>query len=310
MLTVRTIKRLFRPMQPIPKSVAAMFALTGLATLLLIWSWMSAEFKSEGKAILLPAPQTTFERFMDYLGWGPATAEAIDKASLKMENADPEALEELESSIRQKSMESLRVMGNDLRVSFVRVTTAFLLAAILGVPLGIFMGSFKTVESYFQAMVEFIRYVPVPALVPLLIIILGVDEAPKIMLIFLGTFFQLILMVSDEVKRVPEEMLRACYSMGGTTGEVVSEVIMKQAMPGIFDALRLCNGWAWTWLIVAEMVAANEGMGFRIIRYQRYLQTDQIFIYLIVLGLVGLTLDALFRLMNRRLFRWAIENKG
>lgn len=310
MLAIRTIKKLFRPMQAIPKSVAVMFALTGLATLLLLWNWTSAEFESEGKGILLPSPQTTFERFLDYLGAGPATAEAIEKASQKMGDANPEALEEMKSSIRSKSMESLRVMGNDLKVSFIRVTTAFLLAALLGVPLGIFMGSFKMVESYFQAMVEFIRYVPVPALISLLIIIFGVDEAPKIMLIFLGTFFQLILMVSEEVKRVPEEMLRACYSMGGTTGEVVSEVIMKQAMPGIFDALRLCNGWAWTWLIVAEMIAANEGMGFRIIRYQRYLQTDQIFIYLIALGLVGLTLDALFRLLNRKLFRWAIENKG
>lgn len=297
-------------MQATPKPVALMLTATGLATLLLIWSMLSADFASEGKSILLPAPQATLERFMDYLGWGPATDQAIEKAVSKIDATDPEAVAETTAKIRKKSRESLHTLGNDLKVSFIRVTSAFLLAAALGVPLGIIMGSFRTVESFFQAMVEFIRYVPVPALIPLLIIMQGVDEAPKITLIFLGTFFQLLLMVSDEVKRVPPEMLRACYSMGGTTSEVVTEVIMKQAMPGIFDALRLCNGWAWTWLIVAEMVAANEGMGFRIIRYQRYLQTDQIFIYLIILGLVGLSLDAIFRLINRKLFKWAIENKG
>jgi len=304
------LKKTFRPMQAIPKPVSVMFALTGLITMLMIWNWMGTNFADQGKSILLPTPKATLERLTDNFGYGPETQKSIDRALEKIDPSDSEQREATVSKARSRSRKHLETLWSDLRVSFFRVSTAFLLAAFLGVPLGIFMGAFRRVESYFQAMVEFIRYVPVPALVPLLIILFGVDEAPKIMLIFLGTFFQLILMVSDEVKRVPKEMLRACYCMGGTTMEVVSQVIMKQAMPGIFDALRLCNGWAWTWLIVAEMVAASEGMGFRIIRLQRYLKTDHIFIYLIVLGLVGLALDAVFRLINRRLFAWSLHNKG
>lgn len=132
----------------------------------------------------------------------------------------------------------------------------------------------------------------------------GIGEAPKIMLIFLGTVFQLLLMVSDEIRRVPNDLVQACYTLGGHWDEAVTKVLFPAAAPGIFDAMRLCQGWAWTWLIVAELVAANEGMGFRILKYQRFLLTDKIFVYLIVLGVVGLVMDVLFRLAHRLLFRW------
>jgi NitT/TauT family transport system permease protein len=193
----------------------------------------------------------------------------------------------------------------DLRASVVRVSAGFLLAALLAVPVGLCMGGFKTFEGLTQPLTEFIRYVPVPALIPIFMVIFGIDELSKVMLIWVGTFFQLSLMVADEVRRVPYELLQVSYTLGASRGQVVRLVLLRAAMPGIFDALRLCNGWAWTYVVVAELVAANEGMGFRILKFSRFLQTPKIWVYLLLLGVIGLGLDLIFRRLNRRLFHWA-----
>jgi NitT/TauT family transport system permease protein len=193
----------------------------------------------------------------------------------------------------------------DVQTSFLRVTAGFLLAALLGVPLGIFMGSFKVLEGLLQPITEFVRYIPVPALIPIFMVLFGIDELSKIALIWVGTFFQLVLMVADEVRRVPDNLLQVSYTLGARRGEVIRRVLWPAARPGIFDALRLCNGWAWTYVVVAELVAANEGLGYRILKFSRFLQTPQMWVYVILLGLIGLALDAAFRALNRRLFHWA-----
>jgi len=193
----------------------------------------------------------------------------------------------------------------DLKLSVFRVTAGFLLAAAVGVPLGLWMGSFKLVEATVQPIIEFVRYVPVPALIPILMVVFGIDELSKVLLIWVGTFFQLVLMVADEVRRVPQELVAVSYTLGARRGEVIRRVLWPAARPGIFDALRLCNGWAWTYVIVAELVAANEGLGYRILKFSRFLQTPQLWTYVILLGLIGLGLDAAFRAFNRRLFHWA-----
>lgn len=193
----------------------------------------------------------------------------------------------------------------DLKLSVFRVTAGFLLAAAIGIPLGLWMGSFKVVEAIVQPVIEFVRYVPVPALIPILMVLFGIDELSKILLIWVGTFFQLVLMVADEVRRVPQDLLSVSYTMGARRSEVIRRVLWPAARPGIFDALRLCNGWAWTYVIVAELVAANEGLGYRILKFSRFLQTPQLWVYVILLGLIGLALDAAFRGLNRRLFHWS-----
>jgi NitT/TauT family transport system permease protein len=196
-------------------------------------------------------------------------------------------------------------LWTDVKVSVSRVTAGFLLAAALALPLGIWMGSFKAIEGLLQPLTEFIRYVPVPALIPMLMLLFGIGEMAKVMLIFAGTFFQLVLMVADEIRRVPYELLQVSYTLGARRGEVIRLVLFRAALPGIFDALRLCNGWAWTYLVVAELIAANEGLGYRILKFSRVIQTPRIFVYLILLGVIGLLLDFLFRKFNRRIFDWA-----
>jgi NitT/TauT family transport system permease protein len=193
----------------------------------------------------------------------------------------------------------------DIQASFVRVTAGFLLAAILGIPSGLLVGAFRPAEAITQPIFEFLRYLPVPALIPLIMIFLGIGESAKIALIFVGTYFQLTLMVADEVRRVPHELVQAAQTLGARREEIVSLVLLKGALPGIFDALRLCNGWAWTYVVVAELVAATEGLGFRTLRFYRFIQTPNIFVYLVVLGAIGLILDLLFRAFNARVFRWA-----
>jgi NitT/TauT family transport system permease protein len=193
----------------------------------------------------------------------------------------------------------------DIKTSFIRVTAGFLLAAAAGIPIGIAMGSFKTFEGLLQPLTEFVRYIPVPALIPILMVLFGIDELSKVMLIWVGTFFQLALMVADETRRVPYELLQVSYTLGARRREVIRLVMWRAAMPGVFDALRLCNGWAWTYLVVAELIAANEGLGYRVLKFSRFLQTPKIFVYLLVLGVIGLGLDAVFRAVNRKLFHWA-----
>jgi NitT/TauT family transport system permease protein len=201
------------------------------------------------------------------------------------------------------------VLWTDVKASFLRVTAGFVLAAVIGVPVGIAMGSFKVVEGLLQPITEFVRYIPVPALIPIFMVLFGIDELSKVMLIFVGTFFQLALMVADETRRVPYDLLQVSYTLGARRREVIGLVMWRAAMPGVFDALRLCNGWAWTYLVVAELVAANEGLGYRVLKFSRFLQTPKIWVYLVVLGVIGLGLDAVFRAVNRRLFHWADTTK-
>ena len=193
----------------------------------------------------------------------------------------------------------------DIGTSAMRVFSGFLLAAVIAIPLGIYMGSYRIWEAFMQPIFEFIRYFPVPALIPLLVAIYGVDEESKIILIFLGTFFQLILMVAVEVRRVSEELVKVAYTMGANSIEVLFKVLLPSALPGIFDALRLCHGWAWTYVVVAEMIATNEGLGIRIMKFARFVQMPKVMTYLLILGMLGLILDLLFRYINQKLFHWS-----
>lgn len=298
---------MFRLQQAVSKKTYAIVAVLGFLCFGAIWQGLSMHYAKKGKAVLFPSPVVTYNSALDYVGYGTRTEKALEKAQVKWEAKAPDARPdwaEVEADIRADYREELETLWGDVRVSFIRVTSAFLLAVVIALPVGLYLGSFNILEGFIQPVTEFSRYVPVPALVPLLIVLFGIGEAPKIALIFIGTFFQLMLMIKEEVRRVPPQFVQAAATMGATKHEILFKVLAPSAMPGIFDAFRMCNGWAWTWLIVAELVAANEGLGFRILRFQRFLQTDRIFVYLIILGLIGLLLDVLFRLFNKWLFKW------
>lgn len=228
--------------------------------------------------------------------WGVTASGTIDPMFL------PGPLDVAEQGWSWATTDNL--LGNT-GISIYRVMAGFALSAVMAVPLGLYIGAFQPVRAFFEPFMEFSRYLPAVAFLPLVLLWAGIGEASKITLIWLGTFFQMVLMISDDVSRVPMSQIEAARTLGATNAEVVHQVLLRSALPGIFDTLRLTLGFAWTYLVVAEMVAANSGLGYAILQAQRYLQTDRIFVGIIVIGLIGLVTDQSLRLLYRKLFPWA-----
>jgi NitT/TauT family transport system permease protein len=192
----------------------------------------------------------------------------------------------------------------DIWISTYRVAAGFSLSAILAIPLGIMIGTYRPVQALLEPLTDFIRYMPAVAFIPLVMLWVGIDESSKIAIIFIGTFFQMVLMIAEDVRRVPVTQIEAAQTMGATRSEIVSLVIIQSAKPALLDTLRVTMGWAWTYLVVAELVAANSGLGYAILKAQRFMQTDKIFAGIILIGLIGLAIDQCFRWLHRKNFPW------
>ncbi len=188
--------------------------------------------------------------------------------------------------------------------STLRVWAAFLLSVVMAVPIGIAMSSFRGVGAALEPVVDFIRYLPVPALVPLSIIWFGVGGGTKIFLLWLGTFFQLVLLVADDMRRVPQEYVEIAYTVGARPPQMLRDVAFRAMLPSLFDNFRITLGWCWTYLIIAEIVAADKGLGFVIWAARRYMNTSEVMAGVVAIGLIGLVTDQLLRLMHKRLFRY------
>ncbi|MHB1670711.1 MAG: ABC transporter permease [Acidiferrobacter sp.] len=195
-------------------------------------------------------------------------------------------------------------LGHDTVVSIYRVVAGFALGALIGVPIGLMIGAYRWCAALLQPINDFVRYMPASAFIPLVILWVGIGEGSKIAIIFIGVVFQIVVMVADAVRKVPDSYLEAAYTMGARPGEVMKFVIWRGTWPQIVDILRINMGWAWTYLVVAEMVAADSGLGFAILQAQRFLDTAKIFVGIIVIGLIGLAFDLFFRAMHKRLFPW------
>jgi len=185
------------------------------------------------------------------------------------------------------------------------IFTGFFLASVLAVPLGIFMGSFKIVEAAVEPVVNFIRYLPVSALIPLLILWIGIGFEEKVAVIFIGTFFQQLMLIADVSASVSSDLLDTSYTLGANRRKVVTKVLIPATLPGVTDTLRITMGWAWTYLVVAELVAANNGLGYMILNAMRGLFTDVIFLGILVIGLLGLLTDQLVKALRHMLLPWA-----
>lgn len=189
-------------------------------------------------------------------------------------------------------------------VSIARVWGAFLVAAIMAIPIGILMSGYPVLGAALEPLIDFVRYLPVPALVPLSIIWFGVGEETKLFLLWLGTFFQLVLLVADDMRRVPHEYFEIAATLGATPAQSMRDVALRHMLPSLTDNLRITLGWCWTYLIVAEIVAADSGMGFVIWAARRYGQTSQVMAGVVLIGLIGLATDQILRQLRRRLFAY------
>lgn len=194
---------------------------------------------------------------------------------------------------------------NDVGITVFRVVGGFVLAVIVAVPLGILMGAFKPIEAFFEPFVSFARYLPASAFIPLLILWAGVGETQKLLVIFIGSVFQVVLMVAVIVGSTRRDLIEAAYTLGAESSGIVRRVMLPGAAPQIAETLRLVLGWAWTYVIVAELVGADSGIGHMIMDSQRLLDTGQMIFGIFVIGVIGLVSDFLFKFVNQRLYPWA-----
>jgi NitT/TauT family transport system permease protein len=194
----------------------------------------------------------------------------------------------------------------DIGVTVWRVVGGFVWAAIIAVPVGILMGAYKPVEAFFEPFVSFARYLPASAFVPLLILWAGIGETQKLLVIFIGSVFQIILMVAVAVGNTRRDLVEAAYTLGSSSSGVVRRVLIPANAPEIAEILRLVLGWAWTYVIVAELIGSSSGIGHMIIDSQALLATGQMIFGILVIGIIGLISDFLFKAVNRSLFAWRL----
>jgi NitT/TauT family transport system permease protein len=192
----------------------------------------------------------------------------------------------------------------DIGISIGRVWLAFGLSAVVAIPLGMLMSSYRAVGAFSEPLIDFVRYLPVPALVPLTLIWFGIDEGSKVALLWIGTFFQLVLLIADDARRVPKEFIETGRTLGATDGALMKDVLLRAMLPNILDSLRITLGWCWTYLLIAEIVASNSGIGYELWTARRYGKTPEVFAGILTIGIIGLVSDQLIRAGHRRAFRY------
>ena len=189
--------------------------------------------------------------------------------------------------------------------SLQRVAIGYGISMAIGIVLGVLIGTFVSAEAFFEPQVGFLRYIPASALTPLLLLWLGIGESPKITLIVVGTVFYNVLMIADVVRATPRELLNASATLGAGRWTTVRKVIIPHSVPGMIDVARINLAAAWLMLVVAELLAAQEGLAFRIVRAQRFRDIPTMFALLITFGVIGLVSDLLLRRLRWFVARWA-----
>jgi NitT/TauT family transport system permease protein len=260
----RKLENLLSPREPIPKGLYFILALSSFAFFLILWSVLT--YGRFVDPLFLPSPGRVFQAGVDLF--------------LELE------------------------FTTDILNSVYRVMMGFIIAALIGVPIGLIMGTFKVAEAFTEPVVGFVRYMPASAFIPLFILWLGIGDIEKIAIIFVGSFFQLVLMVAVVAKNVHKDMLETAYTLGAKRFQVIRKVLLPASLPGIVDTLRIIVGWAWTYIIVAELVASASGIGYMIISSQRMLRTGNIIFGILTIGMLGLLTDFFSKWLYNKLFPW------
>ena len=195
-------------------------------------------------------------------------------------------------------------LGKAILVSSRRIGIAFLLAAALALPLGVLMGAFDPINRFFEPIMAPLRYMPISAFIPLLILWFGIYEKQKIAFLFLGVFVYLLPVVVTAIRLVPEELVQTALTLGASKLQVITTVLVPAALPEIFDSFRVMNAIAWTYVILAEAVNPEYGLGYMVELARTHHKASWSFAGLLVIGGIGLLTDFLIRLLSSLLFRW------
>jgi NitT/TauT family transport system permease protein len=196
----------------------------------------------------------------------------------------------------------------DIGMSLYRVVVSFALACLLAIPLGILMGTFRRVEAFFNPLVSAFRYLPAPSFIPLLLMWFGVGEGQKLALLFLGVVWFLITLIMDYAKSIPSDFINTALTLGGNRKQVLWTVIVPAMLPNILTAMRQMLAVSWTYLVIAEIVAADSGIGAMMMRAKRFVHIDEIMAGIVTIGLLGLFFDILLRKARRILFPYIESN--
>lgn len=245
-------------------------AISIVTILVLVLVWTVVTTAGWIKPLFLPSPQAVALQFWEYL-----TGAANDKP-----------------------------LWQHFVASMGRVFAAFALAVVTAVPVGIAMGMSRVARGIFDPPIEFYRPLPPLSYLPLIIIWFGIDELPKVLLIFLSCFAPLALAARSGMKSASQEQINAAYSMGASYGQVIRHVILPSALPEILVGMRIAIGFGWTTLVAAEMVAANVGLGQMVLNASNFLRTDIVIMGIVVIGVVAYAFDLLMRWLERRLVPW------
>jgi len=247
---------------------SAAISVVTVAALLLLWFVVT----NAGwvKPLFLPSPQAVWVQFVDY-----ATGRAND-----------------------------RPLWQHFAASLLRVFSAFALAVLTAVPVGIAMGMSRVARGIFDPPLEFYRPLPPLSYLPLVIIWFGIDELPKVLLIYLSCFAPLALAARAGMRGASQEQIHAAYSVGATRWQVVRHVVLPAALPDILVGMRIAIGFGWTTLVAAEMVAASVGLGQMVLNASNFLRTDIVVMGIVVIGVVAYAFDLLMRFVENKLVPW------
>ena len=185
----------------------------------------------------------------------------------------------------------------------------FAISSAVGVPLGILCGTYSLCSRLTEPFIDFIRYMPAPAFGALCVAILGIHDAPKIAIIFIGTFFQQVLVISNTTRKLDIAIIEAAQTLGSSGLNLVRRVVVPGILPSLYKDMRILLGWAWTYLIVAELVGAKSGITSFIHQQSKYKNYDNVYAAIIMIGIIGLATDQILAAIGHRIFPWQKEKR-
>lgn len=198
----------------------------------------------------------------------------------------------------------------DVGISAYRIFGSFFIACVISIPLGIVMGCFIRLRALINPVVSGARYLPAASFIPLLLVWFGPTDLQKMSLLVLGVLFFLIALILDNTDAVPKELIEAAQTMGASRREIVVNVVGRAAAPAIVDSMRNMIAVGYTYLVIAEIVGAQDGIGAVMMRAGRFLKVDVIMAGILAIGIMGVLTDIMFRIAAHYLFPWNYKRKG
>lgn len=195
-------------------------------------------------------------------------------------------------------------LHESLALSIQTIFWGFLLSSLVGVPVGILCGAYPPISRLTEPVIDFIRYMPAPAFGALAVAVLGIYQAPKVAIIFVGTFFQQVLVIANTVRRYDPALIEAAQTLGARPRQLLLRVIVPNSIVDLYNDQRILLGWAWTYLIVAEVVGISSGITFFINQQAKYRNFDNVYAAILIIGVIGLATDQALAWLGRRIFPW------